>query len=136
MATGYPQYDSSRLTYYSPLSHLSLEFLKIGRETASYLFLRQFKFIPTSTDAQLTEVAFTIGETEVLESLLLREGRMRLKLSPEVTRQMILGLQEGKQITIVASGIKEIIHPASFEKAFAKFLRGDEPLNFIRGPFE
>ena len=136
METGYAQYNSSRLTYSAPLSHLSLEFLKTGKETASYLFSRQFKFIPTSSDSKKTEVTLTIGEKIIFESLPLREGRMRLKLSPETTQQIIHSLQQGKQITIVTSGIKETIYPATFEIAFEKLLRGDKPLNFIRGPFE
>jgi hypothetical protein len=136
IATGNALYDSSRLIYDSPHSHLKLEFLKTGKDTAAYLFLDQFRFTPQSPDSRSTEVTFTIGETVLQESIYLREGRMRLKLSTELTERIIFALQEGKQVAIVANELKETIDPGSFQTAFAKFLKGSEPLNFIKGPFE
>jgi hypothetical protein len=136
IATRNPRYDSSRLLYNSPLSHLKLELLKTEKEITGYLFLQQFQFTPEPADSHSTEVFFTIGETILKESIYLREGRMRLKLSAELTMRIIFALQEGKQVAIVANELKETINPGSFEKAFAKFLKGSEPLNFIKGPFE
>ncbi len=136
ISTGNPHYDSSRLIYDSPLSHLKLEFLKTEKNTTAYLFLDQFRFTPNSPGSRSTEVFFTIGETILKESIYLREGRMRLKLSPELTEQIIFSLQEEKEIAIVANELKETIDPSSFQMAFAKFLKGSEPLNFIKGPLE
>jgi hypothetical protein len=90
-----------------------------------------------SPGSHSTEVHFTIGETRFKESLHLREGHMRLKLPSQLQERLIFGLQEGKQIAIVANGIQETVHPGTFKTAFAQFLKGDiRPLNFIRGPFE
>jgi len=136
LLTGNPLYDSSRLVYDSPLSHLKLEFLKNQEETVAYLFLDQHRFTPDRANPQVAEIFFKMGEDILKESIYLREGRMRLKLSRELTEQMILALQEGKPVTIIANELKEIIDPASFEKAYAKFLKGSGPLNFIKGPFE
>jgi hypothetical protein len=136
LATGSSQYDSSRLIYDSPLSHLKVEFLKTEKETAAYLFLDQFQFTPSNLDSHSTDVFFTIGETLLKESIYLREGRMRLKLSAELTERILLALQEGKQVAIVADAFKETIEPGSFQAAFAKFMKGSEPLNFIKGPLQ
>jgi len=136
IATGNPHYDSSRLVYNSPLSHLKLEFLKTEKATAAYLFLQQHRFTPAADDPHSAEVFFTLGGMVFKESIHLREGRMRLKLSSEVTERIIFALQEGEQVAIVANGLKETIDPGSFEAAYAKFLKGSAPMKFIKGPLE
>jgi hypothetical protein len=61
---------------------------------------------------------------------------MRLKLSAELTERILSALQKGQQVAIVADAFKETIEPDSFQTAFAKFLKGTEPLNFIKGPLQ
>ncbi|HEX2582509.1 MAG TPA: hypothetical protein VHL30_00135 [Chlamydiales bacterium] len=136
LVTGSPQYDSSRLLYDAPLSHLKLEFLKTEKGTSGYLFLDQFRFTLSTPDSPSMDVFFTIGETLLKESIYLREGRMRLKLSAELTERILSALQKGQQVAIVADAFKETIEPDSFQTAFAKFLKGTEPLNFIKGPLQ
>jgi len=125
---------TSRLLYDSPHSSLKLEFLKIGEEISAFLFLDQFRFSPTSDHT--TELSFSIDGTIFKESIYLRQGRMRLKLSSELMSRLILALQDGKQVTMMTSELVETIEAASFEISYAKFLKGSEPLNFIKGPFE
>ena len=128
------QFDSSRLTYKTPSSHLGLELLKAGDKIYAFLFLDQHRF---STDNAPVKIFLTIGDEQLTEILPVRKGGMKILLSNEMSEKLILGLQEGKSAVILGGGFQETIDPADFEPAYSKFMKGESLFsNLLKDPLE
>ena len=121
---------STRLVYSNPNSHLKLEFLKLEDGVTAFLVLDGHAFTES-------HISYTIEGQTLEETAHLRKGQMRLKLSSETTARLILALQEGKEIAILASGFQEKIPPDAFKKAYSQFIGGyDSIFNAVKGPIE
>lgn len=128
------QFDSSRLTYKTPSSHLGLELLKTGEKVSAFLFLDQHHF---SAGNDLAKIILKIEDEEITEILPVRKGGMRILLSNEITEKLILGLQEGKVAVILGGGFQETIDPAAFDAAYSKFMKGQSPFStLLKDPLE
>lgn len=131
--------NAARLVYNHPDSHLKLEFLKLPSETMEvFVFLDQYQFTPSSFDPSLTEVSFLVNEQEITESVPLRIGKMKVKLSAQTGRELINGLKNQKKIVMMTEGFKEQLIPDAFEIAYAKFSSGNNHsiLHSIKGPLQ
>jgi len=130
IAAGDSAYDSSRLVYTPSASHLRLELLRVGNEVEIFLYLTQHRL-------NSTELSLTIEGEEFKEIAPMREGRMRVGLSKEMGKRLILALQEGKPVGILLDGFQETINPDAFLGMYGDFLKGTSPFaNALRGPLQ
>jgi hypothetical protein len=130
-------FDSSRLVYSTPASHLKLEFLRIGQELFAYLFIQQHRLATLVTKPDHVEVTLSIDGVTNKHFLPLRKGSMRLPLPKELRDSIILALQDGKEVGILLDGFKQIISPASFQEKYEEFLGGTvDFFQFIIGPLK
>ncbi len=115
-------FDSSRLRYL-PNGHSSLAFemLRINTKIEAFLNLTQFRLKP-SEEGDTVKVLINIGGELFEESSPLLEGRMRIRLSEEITLRMTEGLQDGKKISILVDGFEETLEPDQFASHFDRFL--------------
>lgn len=126
-------FESARLVYQDPASHVKLEFLKVDDHISAFLFLTHHRF--TASQNRLVEVTLSIEDQQFKESLPYHEGRMRLALSPELATKLIFALQEGKTVGILVDGFRGTISPDQFDPFYNKLLNGDTDwLKFIKGP--
>ncbi len=139
IAAGNRSFDSSRLCYSDPNSDspLVFEILKVGDQIDSFLNLNQFHWGSDSKNLSTIKGTFLIGEERFEEEIPLREGRMRLRLSSEMTERMILALHEGKKVSILIDGFEETLDPNQFPRTYEQFL-GKKALfqSILKGPFE
>ncbi len=119
---GVKEFDSKRLRHISsnPDASLAYEMVKIGNETCAYLQLSQYKLKPTAD--QQVDALFLIGGDAFEESLLVHEGRMRIRLSPEIAERITLALQDGIKVSILVDGFEETLQPDQFAEAYNQFL--------------
>lgn len=129
--------DARRLTYDNPSSHMKLEFMNLKGELASFLFLDGHQFSPAKMDSTFTEVSLVVDGVEYKERVPLREGKMRLKLSKNMTELLTKALQDQRQVVILTGGFKETFTTATFENAYDHMLNGKYRLTeSIRGPLQ
>lgn len=130
-----PSVASTRLRYVSLTQDtpLSFELLRSGDLFDSYLNLHQFTWRPS----QVVSVVFQMGDQEMTEELPLLQGKMRLKISPELTEKIILTLQQGQKVGILADGFEMTLEPDMFARTYNRFL-GKRALfqNIFKGPME
>ena len=90
------QFDCARLVYADPksASPLRFEMSRIGYEIGAYLNLVQYRLSGDSTIL----VTLKYGDEIYKEEVPLLEGKMRLRLSSEMTSRLVLALQEGKKV--------------------------------------
>lgn len=121
IAAGDQSFDVSRLRYLSSQAHppLLFEMINFGQEIETYISLNRFHF----TSGKSIKVSFTIDK-EIFETMApVYEGGMRIRLSHEITLQLIRALQEGKEIAILVDGFEELLKPAQFSSSFARFAK-------------
>lgn len=137
ISTGEASFDSSRLSYQSPASHLKIEFLNISDEIRGFISLSQYRVTPSKDNPHAVEVTITIDGESQSALLPLRAGKMRIGLTDEITSQIILALQEGKEVVILLNGDSATISPLSFGDFYGEFLKKRTTFsNFFKGPFE
>lgn len=116
-----PAFDSARLSYRSSPgdSPLYFEMIRIGQTIEAFLLLRQYSF---SSQALLTR--YTLGDVVVEETAPSFEGKMKLRISPEMTHRIIETLQGGQKVSILVDGFEETLFPDHFAKSY-KQLEGE-----------
>lgn len=137
IAAGDLDFDSARLCYLEQerTTPLNFELLRIGQEVLAYLSLSQFRFQPTSALCSEIEAKFQIREKTFYETLPVLEGKMRLRLSSEMTERVIHALQEGQEIVILIDGFEKRLKAESFSKMYDKWVGSAAFLNNpIKGP--
>lgn len=135
IATGDPAFDSTRLSYHTP-SNLRIELLRIGQDVSTFLSLRQHRFAPSPLDPSRIDVTLVIDGQNFHDLAPSREGRMRLKLSKEMTEHLTRALQEGREVDIVLDGFQETISPQAFKERYEQLTAESwDLMNFIKGPF-
>lgn len=138
ISTGNSTFDSARLVYAdSKLSPLRLEFVRLESGIEAFLSLARHRLSISSKHPESIEAEFIIDQEKYVESLRLLEGRMRLRLSTELTEKLIQALQDGKEIGILIDGFEQKITPVYFSEFFEKLSGAPNPLgNLFKGPFE
>ncbi len=108
IATGNTAFDSTRLQFISSEAHppLTFEMIQFADHTEAYIYLNRFRFSSNPIPIQVT-----IEEEVYLEEVFIHEGAMRLKLSSELTKRIILALQDGKEVGILIDGFEEKLTP-------------------------
>jgi len=130
IATGDRHFDSGKLVYAEPSSHLKLEFLRTEAGVAGFLYLQQHRF----RDVPHTELLLTINGEQTKHLLPVRSGRMRITLTPELTRTLISALQQGSEPVILIDGFELTVSPALFAEKYAGLSDGTlDLLNFVTG---
>jgi hypothetical protein len=62
---------------------------------------------------------------------------MKGSLPPEMTAQIILALQEGKEVVILVAGASQTLTPQSFDEKYRKFSEKQTIFsNLFKGPLE
>lgn len=130
ISTGDTVFDSSRLRFCFSNSPLSIEFVKFADHTDIFLNLSYFRF-----SQSLLPISFIIEENLLEEPVSVYEGRMRIKISEQMSNRLIQALQIGKKIDILVDGFHERLDPDQFPAAYSRFLEGRQ-MNFLRGPIE
>lgn len=137
IATGEAQFDSSRLVYTTPASHLNVEFLRIGDGIHGTIALDRFSFTPLKNDPRSTDLVLAINGENFNYTIPLRKGGMKAALTPEITAKIILALQEGKEVAILVAGASQILTPQSFDEKYRKFSKKQTIFsNLFKGPLE
>ena len=132
---GETTFESSRLLYSSPTSHLKLELLKLGEGIQASLYLSLHRF--TASSSHSVKVTLSVDGKEFSEQIAYHEGRMRLSLSKQLTEILLFALQEGKPVAILVDGFQETISPEQFAPCYSKLLNGNTNwLKYIKGPVE
>lgn len=126
---------SARLLYSDPKSSSSIRFemTRIGYQTTAYLNLIQHRL------SQDSKVAVSLYyENEIYEEEVpVLEGKMRLRLSQEMTERLIQALREGKQVKITADGFQETLQSESFNPLYQRLVKNGSFLqNILKGPLE
>jgi len=138
ISAGDAAFDSTRLRFSNPDSDspVTFEMIKVGDQIESFLNLNQFRW-GSEKNGTSVKGTFVIGEERFDEDLPLREGRMRLRLSSEMTERVILALQDGKKVSILIDGFEETLDPQQFARTYGRFL-GKKALfqKILKGPFE
>lgn len=130
IATGDRQFDSGKLVYAVPSSHLKLEFLRTETGISGFLYLQQHRFI----DVPHTELLLTINGEQSKHLVPVRSGRMRLALPPELTQTLVSALHIGHEAVILIDGFELTVSPARFEEKYAGLSGGTlDLLNFVTG---
>jgi hypothetical protein len=130
IATGDRQFDSGKLVYAVPSSHLKLEFLRTETGISGFLYLQQHRF----KDVPQTEALVTINGEQTKHALPVRSGRMRLALPPELTQTLLSALHIGHEAVILIDGFELTVSPARFEEKYAGLSGGTlDLLNFVTG---
>ncbi len=116
IATGNGAFDSTRLTYFNPISS-PLQFEMICMETGieSFLNLTKYKFLPgkNGIKAQL-QINGEITE----EMIPVLEGKMRVRLSNMLTQSLIEALKKGQEVSIFIDGFEQHLMPDPFLKLY------------------
>lgn len=122
IATGEKAFDSARLVYSDPL-HSPLRFEVVGLETGveSFISLSKHKLSPSRDHPNAVEAQFTIDGEKFVEVIPILEGRMRLRLPPELTGRLIEALQEGEKIDILLDGFEQTLEPESFQNSMKRW---------------
>jgi len=132
---GESAFESARLLYSSPASHLKLELLKLQGTVRASLFLTLHRF--TASPSHSVQVTLSIDGKQFSEPIAYHEGRMRLSLSKQLTDILLFALQEGKPVAILVDGFRETISPEQFAPYYSKLLNSNTDwLKYIKGPIE
>lgn len=139
IATGDTSFDSSRLFYQDPASHsrLRLEFIRVAGEIDLFLSLSQYSLTPSPSDPSSILVQFSIeGEPPFQESIALHEGKMRLRIPPQIRDRIASALQEGKKVGILVDDFEETLNPDQFTQIFEQFSGSSFRFqNFFKGMY-
>lgn len=138
IATGEKAFDSARLVYANAIAS-PLQFEIVGQETGveSFLSLSKHRLTASSEYPNEIEAQFTIEEEKFVERIPLLEGRMRLRLPPELSGRFIEALQEGKKIDILLDGFELTLEPERFSKFYEQVARkADRSVNPLEGSLE
>lgn len=139
IATGDRSFDSSRLFYQNPESHsrLRLEFIRVADQIDLFLSLSQYSLTPSPSDPSTILVQFSIeGEPPFQESITLHEGKMKLRIPPEIRDRIASALQEGKKVGILVDDFEETLNPSQFTKIFEQFSGSSYRFqNFFKGMY-
>jgi hypothetical protein len=85
-------------------SELGLEIVKMGDSISSFLTLNKGKFKGGA-------ICFTIEDEYFAEAPPLHQGKMKIELSQDTTRRLILALQRGAKVAILVDEFEEVIEP-------------------------
>ncbi len=119
IATGEKAFDSARLICSNQsLSPLQFEVVALETGIESFLSLSRHRLTASSEDPNAIEAQFTIDGKKFFEMIPLLEGRMRLRLPPELTGRLTRALQEGKKIDILLDGFEQTLEPERFSKLY------------------
>lgn len=132
---GSAQFDCARLQYLDPRSSspLRFELSRIGYEIGAYLNLVQYRLSPHSSIL----VQLKYGDETYEEKIPVLEGKMRLRLSQEMTERLVAALQEGKQVKIAADGFEETLQSESFNPLYQRLVKNSQFLqNILKGSTE
>ncbi len=131
--SGDPQFNSTKLTYYSqdPINGIDLEFTHTCDAIRTYLNVHSLPIPPSKEDPKATKGHLTIGSDSFSFLAYRHEGGQRLLLPPEIAERIIAGLRECKSIQIKVPGYSVAIEGKEFEKKFGQL--GHTPL--LRNPF-
>jgi len=129
IATGEQVFDSARMIYSGNDSPLHFEIVRLEEGLVAFLNLKKFKF-NTSDDVI---IEFEIGEEKSAISVPSLEGRMRVRIPSDTAEQIILALQEGKEVAIMVEGFEQRLHSERFIKQYQK-LTGNKAI--FRNPFK
>lgn len=110
-----------------------IELMQVNGDIETFVSLSKFQF---SSKGQV-KVSLSVGEDEFEEDVPVNEGRMRLRLSSEMTGKLIQGLQDGEKVVMIVDGFEEIFDTAQFSSTFAK-LKGEGSFfkGLLKGPME
>ncbi len=137
ISAGDPSFDSSRLTFKNPHSHLTLELLRASGNFEVFLSLNQYTLTPLPNDPHSTLLTLQIDGVASSQSVPVRTGGMRIKLPPEMAARLILALQDGLPVGILVGGFQDTIAPESFHEKYSQFLKGHSFFsNLLKGPLE
>lgn len=118
--TGNPIFDTVRLRSICNPDYPSwtFELLKVGDRLEAFLNLSR-PFLDT-------EMIYTviINGHNYEEQAELYQGKMRVKLSEKITKQLISALQEGAQVAILINGNHETLETLYFKELFQKHFQG------------
>lgn len=130
IAAGNTLFDSKRLCY-APLGGYPpwrIELLRVEDQVEAFLSLTQHSFRGIDGSARVR--LRVEGEEEREELAQVFEGNMKIKLSEEFTRMLILALQEGKKVSILVDEWQETLFAGSFKKKFIQLMdKGQDWLN-------
>jgi len=138
IATGEKAFDSAKLVYSDPMLS-PLRFEVVGQESGieSFISLSKHRLTVSSENPNAIEAQFTIEGEKFVEMIPILEGRMRLRLPPELTGRLIEALQEGKKIDILLDGFEQTLEPERFSKLYEKVAeRADRSANPLEGSLE
>lgn len=134
IATGNSSFDSKRLRYHSTQAYppLQFEIVRMGEQIEAFLSLTHFRLSEDNV-----KIIFTVEDQTFEDLVAVHEGRMRVRLSTEVTQKIIQALQDGKKVAILLDGFEETLDPTQFSSSFSKFANeGSFFQNLFKGPLE
>jgi len=131
MITGHPIFNSIKLTYSDPLSSpLQFELIRTHTSTESFLNLTKYQFNPSLIEIN---AQFTIDEEVCEAKLPILEGKMRLKLSSELTKQLVNALKNKKEVIIMVDGFVQNVRSDQFPYLYEQF---DAKPSFLSKPLK
>lgn len=111
----------SRLNFKNPesTSPLRFEISRVNDDVTAYINLAQYRLSPgSSITIQLID-----GEQIYEEETPLLEGRMRLRLSPDLLKTVVSILQEGRPVKFSIDGFEETLKSDQFTPSFLKLVK-------------
>lgn len=111
----------TRLLYHDPTSPspLRFELIQHGEEITAYLNLTQHRLSACPS----LPLKLLIRDEVYEEEHPLLEGRMRLRLSSQLTNKLIEALQNGTSVTLSLDGFEETLRSESFTGFYQQLMR-------------
>lgn len=114
---------SSRLTYQAPAAPLELELLRLDTGVEAFLNLQRGRF-----ESQTVAVHLAFPEYDIEESLPVRAGQTRVRLSPEASEQLVAFLARGDSVLISVEDATLLVDSDTFSRVYTGWLDRDTHL--------
>lgn len=120
--SGSPQFDSTKLTFYSSdsINGIDLEFLNTHERLYAYLNIHSVPIPILKSDPKHIIVHLTIGEEKHHIKALRREGGQRFLLPEEAVNLILDALKKEQRLDLAISGYKTSIDPEGFSERYQK----------------